>query len=78
MRHERTVVCASDRDVSVAFRMNKPVVALLNNLFSPEECDELIRLSRAKLKRSTIIDPMTGREEVIRDRSSEGTFFCSQ
>lgn len=65
----------TDRNVRVALRVAQPVIALLDNLFSEEECDELIRLSRIKLQRSTIVDPTTGKHEVIDDRSSFGTFF---
>ena len=32
-----------DRDVRVSLRMTKPVVAVFDNILSPEECDELIR-----------------------------------
>lgn len=76
MVHQSNVIYTHDREVRLAFRMDRPVVALVTDLFSDEECDELIRLSRIKLKPSTIIDPQTGREEVIQDRSSEGTFFA--
>ncbi len=69
------VIKTPDRDVRVTFRMKQPVVAVFDNLLSPDECAELIRLSSIKLKRSTIVDPKTGREEVIDDRSSFGTFF---
>lgn len=65
-----------DRDVRVSLRLSKPVVAVFDDIFSPEECDELIRLARAKLKRSTIVDPGTGKEDVISGRSSTGTFFA--
>ncbi len=61
--------------VRLTFRMAQPVVALLDNLLSAQECDELIRLSKLKLARSTIVDPVTGREEIIQERSSDGTFF---
>ena len=64
-----------DRRVRVALRVAQPVIALLDNLFSQEECDELIRLSQVKLQRSTIVDPTTGEHQVIDDRSSFGTFF---
>ena len=67
-----------DRNVRIAFRMTQPVVALVEDLLSAGECDELIRLASVKLKRSTIIDPQTGRETVITDRSSDGTFFYAQ
>ena len=42
-----------------------------------EECNELIRLSRIKLQRSTIVDPASGKETVIQERSSYGTFFAN-
>jgi prolyl 4-hydroxylase len=72
VRHIQT----HDRLVRVALRVAQPVLALFEDLLSPEECDELVRLSSIKLKRSTIIDPATGQEAVIADRSSDGTFFA--
>lgn len=69
------VIATADRDVHVSIRLDKPVIALLDDVLSLEECDELIRLSRIKLQRSTIVDPATGRETVIAERSSHGTFF---
>lgn len=68
-------IVTADRTVHVSLRMAQPVVAVLDDLLSPEECDELIAASRIKLKRSTIVDPATGREEVIAERTSYGTFF---
>ena len=68
-------IYTADRNVRVALRVAQPVIALLDGLFSDEECDELIRLSRVKLQRSTIVDPVTGQHQVIDDRSSFGTFF---
>jgi prolyl 4-hydroxylase len=65
----------ADRDVHVSLRMSKPVVAVFENLLSSEECDELVKMSQAKLKRSTIINPATGEHQVIEARSSHGTFF---
>lgn len=65
-----------DREVQVLLRVNKPVVAVLGNVLSGEECDELIRRSRDKLQRSTTVDPVRGTFEVIAERSSEGTYFA--
>jgi prolyl 4-hydroxylase len=73
--HSSGVIHTTGHDVRVAFRMAQPVVVLLDHLLTAQECDELVELSRAKLKRSTIVDPNTGREAVINDRSSNGTFF---
>ena len=73
-RHVRRIQTA-DREVFVSMRIEQPEVALLDNILTHEECDELIALSKAKLKQSTIVDPKTGKEEVISDRTSYGTFF---
>lgn len=65
-----------DRVVRVSMRIAQPMVAVLDNFMSSEECDELVQLSRAKLQRSTIVDPASGQERVIEDRKSSGTFFA--
>lgn len=69
------VIRAHDRDVRVALRVEKPVLAVLHDVLDAGECAELIRRSRDRLARSTTVDPRTGRYEVIAERSSEGTFF---
>lgn len=69
------VIKTADRDVKVVMRIEKPVVVVFDNLLSHEECDEMVRLSEKKLKRSAIVDPTTGRDEIIDDRTSFGTFF---
>ncbi|MBC7815588.1 MAG: 2OG-Fe(II) oxygenase [Planctomycetaceae bacterium] len=66
---------AGDRVVHVLGRLQKPEVLVLGNLLSDEECEELIRRSEVKLARSTTIDPQTGKEIVIPNRTSSGTFF---
>ena len=55
--------------------MPAPDVVVLGNVLSSAECDELIALSKPKLKRSTIVDHQTGAEEVMALRGSEGTYF---
>ncbi|MBE9608631.1 2OG-Fe(II) oxygenase [Chitinilyticum piscinae] len=72
---DQSVIRAGDRDVRVALRMDKPVVVVFDNVLSHEECDQLIALSRSKLTRSATVDPTTGQDMVIADRSSHGTFF---
>lgn len=64
-----------DREVPVLLRVDKPVVAVLGNVLSDAECDELIRRSADKLQRSTAVDPAKGTFDVIAGRTSEGTFF---
>jgi len=69
------VIHTHDRDIRVSMRLHRPVMALFDNLMSPEECDALIGLATVKLKRSATVDPTTGEFKVIDDRSSYGTFF---
>jgi prolyl 4-hydroxylase len=66
---------AFDRDVQVLMRCERPQVIVFANVLSPEECDEVIERSRHRLKRSTIVDPATGQEDVIRNRTSEGIWY---
>jgi prolyl 4-hydroxylase len=61
--------------VRVAGRVGRPDIAILENVLTPEECDELIALSQPKLQRSRIVDHKTGAEEVMDLRSSYGTYF---
>ncbi|MBE1162083.1 2OG-Fe(II) oxygenase [Dyella acidiphila] len=73
--HAGNLIRTSDRDVRVVTRVQRPLIAVLDGVLSEEECDELIRLSANKMHRSTTVDPISGKHEVIADRSSEGTFF---
>ncbi len=65
----------SDRKVNILFALNAPRVVLFDGLLSHEECDELVRLSRAKLQRSTVVNAATGEYDVHPDRTSSGTHF---
>ena len=64
-----------DRNVRVVLRMERPTIAVVDDLLAAEECDELVRLSAHKLVRSTIVDRERGSAEVVAGRSSEGTYF---
>ncbi len=64
-----------DREVKVLMRCERPQVVVFGDVLSHEECDELVRRSRDKLKRSTTVNPLTGTADVIERRSSEGTYF---
>lgn len=64
-----------DREVKVLMRCERPQVVVFEDVLSHEECDELVRRSRDKLKRSTTVNPVTGTEDIIERRSSEGTYF---
>ena len=66
----------SDRDVSILFALAAPRVILFGNLLAPEECDELIELSRGKLARSSVVNAATGSYDVHPHRTSAGTHFA--
>lgn len=64
-----------DRMVQVAARLESPDIAVLAGFLSHDECDELMALSRSKLNRSTVVNPLTGTLDDHKDRTSEGCFF---
>jgi prolyl 4-hydroxylase len=66
----------SDRIVAVVTRLSRPVVAVLANVLSTEECEQLIALARPRLTPSTVVDPVTGENRVAEHRNSEGMFFA--
>ncbi|HEY1535975.1 MAG TPA: 2OG-Fe(II) oxygenase [Polyangiaceae bacterium] len=67
-----------DRVVPVLSRSEHPVILVLGNVFSPEECAELIELARPRLAPSTIVNPYSGQNEVAAQRTSLGMFFRLQ
>ena len=69
------VITADGRNVRVSMRIDRPVIAVLDGVLSPEECAQLMQLSSARLQRSTTVDPLRGTHEVIANRASDGTFF---
>jgi prolyl 4-hydroxylase len=73
-----TSIATSDRVVRVAARAAQPLLAVLNNVMSADECAQLIALARPRLEPSTVVDPKTGRDIVSGQRSSFGMFFRPQ
>ncbi|MEV6139431.1 2OG-Fe(II) oxygenase [Nocardia sp. NPDC051990] len=69
------IIHAHDRAIYSVLRVEQPQLILFGNVLSAEECDQVIELAEGKLQRSTIVDPDTGRPEIIRNRSSESTYF---
>ncbi len=65
----------SDRRVNMLFALNAPRVVLFDGLLSAAECEEMVRLSAAKLQRSTVVNAQTGEYDVHPDRTSSGTHF---
>ncbi len=69
------VLVAHDRAMRVLLRVEKPLIAFIDNVLDADECDELVRRSTSHLERSTIVDPQSGAGTAIANRSSEGTYF---
>ncbi|MFS0688795.1 2OG-Fe(II) oxygenase [Sporosarcina sp. 179-K 8C2 HS] len=58
----------TDREIDIVARLEEPLIVVLGNVLSDEECDELIRLSTDKMKRSKI--GTTREENELRTSSS--------
>jgi len=65
----------ADRVIPVLARVSRPVIAVLANVVSPEECEALIALARPRLRPSTVFDPGTGESGVADYRNNEAMYF---
>lgn len=54
---------------------NDMLVAVLDNVLTSDECEELIRRSRSRMKQSRIVDHDTGEDALHPERVSEGAFY---
>jgi prolyl 4-hydroxylase len=63
------------RAMRVALTVAQPQAALLDDVFSVDECDQLIAMARPRLDRSTLVDPVSGKDVASAARTSEGMFF---
>lgn len=75
IRHRGNVIRTSDRTVRVALRIERPVVAVLDDVLSPEECDAVVALARTELQPSATLSPVTGENQVRDHRTSQGAFL---
>lgn len=69
--HIGNKIKTEDREIDIIARVEEPLIVILGNVLSDEECDELIRLSRDKMNRSKI--GVT--HEVNEIRTSSSMFF---
>ncbi|WP_085316438.1 2OG-Fe(II) oxygenase [Derxia lacustris] len=65
----------TDREVEVLFALAAPRTVLFGGLLSSDECEQLVALSRSKIKPSLVVDPGTGDFVPDAARTSEGTYF---
>jgi prolyl 4-hydroxylase len=70
-----TSIPTNDRLVRVAARVERPMLAVLNDVLGSDECAELIEMARPRLQPSTVVDPVTGIDTVTGLRTSFGMFF---
>ncbi|KOS68212.1 2OG-Fe(II) oxygenase [Lysinibacillus contaminans] len=61
----------TDREIDIITRLEEPLIVILGNVLSNEECDELISLSKDKMQRSKI----GATREVNELRTSSSMFF---
>jgi prolyl 4-hydroxylase len=69
------IIHALDKDVQVLASVLHPRVVVFGGLLRPEECEELIALARARVKRSSVVHTESGNDEIHEARTSEGTYF---
>ncbi|GEK34737.1 2OG-Fe(II) oxygenase [Kurthia sibirica] len=62
---------STDRDITIVSKFEEPLIVVLDNVLSFEECDALIKLSEDKLQRSKI----GATREVDQQRTSSSMFF---
>lgn len=68
-------VRTADGDIPILFAIETPRIVLFQHFLSDEECDQLIAIGRNRLKRSPVVNPETGEENLIAARTSEGAMF---
>ncbi|UOY91741.1 2OG-Fe(II) oxygenase [Ectobacillus sp. JY-23] len=69
--HVGNKLYTDDREINIIAKLEEPLVVVLGNVLSDEECDELIQLSKDKMERSKI-----GSVREVNDlRTSSSTFL---
>ncbi|MFD0770084.1 2OG-Fe(II) oxygenase [Bacillus sp. CGMCC 1.60114] len=69
--HVGNTIVTEDREIQIISRLEEPLIVVLANVLSDEECEMLIEMSKNKMKRSKI-----GASRKINDiRTSSGTFL---
>jgi prolyl 4-hydroxylase len=71
--HAGNTIKTEDREIRILAKYEEPLVVVLGNVLSDEECDELIKHSRQQLQRSKI----GGDHAVNQMRTSSGV-FCEE
>ncbi len=69
--HTGNKIMTEDREIAIIAKMEDPKIAILGNVVSEGECEELIRLSKDRMNRSKI----GSKHEVSDIRTSSSTFL---
>lgn len=69
--HIGNTIVTEDREIKIISRVEEPLIVVLENVLSDEECETLIELSKNKMKRSKIGVSRTTNSM----RTSSGTFL---
>lgn len=64
-----------ERVIPVLLRQEQPRISVLGNVLDASECEKLIELARPRLRPSTVVNPASGKDEVMANRTSFGMFF---
>ncbi|MCO5400147.1 2OG-Fe(II) oxygenase [Ralstonia soli] len=68
-------VRTADGEIPILFAIETPRIVLFQHFLSDDECDQLIAIGRSRLKRSPVVNPETGEENLISARTSQGAMF---
>ncbi|MED4018823.1 2OG-Fe(II) oxygenase [Sutcliffiella cohnii] len=69
--HIGNKIVTDDRVINIIARLEEPLVVILGNVLSDEECDELIKLSKDRLEHSKVANSL----KVNELRTSSSTFL---
>ena len=70
-----SIIHTHDKQIPVLLRLEQPIIALLADVLSADECEQIIALARPRLKPSTVVDVYSGQDKMADHRDSEGMFF---
>ena len=69
--HTGNKIMTEDREINIIARLEEPLIVVMGNVLSDDECDELITMSRDRLQRSKV-----GNAREVDDlRTSSSLFF---
>jgi prolyl 4-hydroxylase len=69
--HTGNKIKTDDREINIIARLEEPLIVILGNVLSDEECEALIRMSQDRMQRSKVANSL----EVDELRTSSSMFF---